>query len=133
MIVGFCQTEFQPLDPKLLFKSTDKTSLIEQQQQFYRCAQSVHLSTYDSGFVDDQTVESLTTANPISGSENNLTNEENMNIDDILLTKSEDDEDDDLPLNGLTINEIRNSKRQKWKTAAKHVSFQGELLDLCMS
>jgi hypothetical protein len=52
-----------------------------------------------------------------------------MNIDDILLTKSEDDEDDDLPLNGLAINEIRNSKRQKWKTAAKHVSFQGELLD----
>ena len=94
----------------------------QQQTQFFRCAQSVQLSTHDSGFVDDQTVESASMANPISGSENNP--------DDILLTKSEaveDDEDDedDVPGNALEINEIRISKRAKWKVMAKRVSFQG--------
>ncbi len=132
MIIGFCQTEFQPLDPKLLFKSTDKISLTEQQQQqqqFFRCSQSVQLSTYDSGFVDDQATENSITPNPMSGSENNLTNE-HMNTDDILLTKSEgveedeDEDEDDCQGNGLEPNE---NKRQKWKTVAKRVSFQGEL------
>jgi len=69
MIVGYCQQEFQPLDPKLLFKQpTDKTSLADH-QQFYPCSQSVQLSTYDSGFVDDQTVGSLMTPNEINESE----------------------------------------------------------------
>lgn len=130
IIIGFCQNEFQPLDPKLLFQSTDKTSLIEQQQtQFFRCTQSVQLSTHDSGFVDDQTIESATMTNAISGSENNLTNEQN-HPDDILLTRSEaveddDDDEDDTPGLVLETNEIRNSKRPKWKAMAKRVSFQG--------
>jgi hypothetical protein len=52
---------------------------------------------------------------------------EHMNTDDILLTRSEavedDDEDeDDFQGNGLEPNE---NKRQKWKTVAKRVSFQG--------
>jgi hypothetical protein len=51
-------------------------------------------------------------------------------MDDILLTKSEeeeeeDDNDDNIPENSLATNEIRNSNQQKWKTAPKHVSFQG--------
>ena len=105
-------------------------SLIEQQQQYYRCSQSIQLSTYDSGFIDDQTIESLTTTHPISGSENNLINEQknqHSNIDEILLTTSEgvDDDEHDSPVNDLITNEIRNSNRQKWKTIAKHVSFQG--------
>lgn len=132
VIIGFCQSEFQPLDPKLLFPSTDKIALIEQQQtQFFRCTQSVQLSTYDSGFVDDQTVESATTANPNSTSENNLVSE-HMHPDDILMTKSEavedeeeEEDDDDPPGNILETNEIRNSKRPKWKSIGKRVSFQG--------
>ncbi len=47
-------------------------------------------------------------------------------MDDILLTKSEDDdEEDDLPLNGLAKNELRNSNQQKWRHVSKRVSFQG--------
>ena len=120
MIVGFCQAEFQPLDPKLLFKqSPDKTSLAEH-QQFYPGPQSVQLSTYDSGFVDDQTVGSLIAVNEINESEEK---DKHMSMDDILLIKSEDDEDDD----NLQLNELRNSNRQKWKNVSKRVSFQGLL------
>lgn len=130
IVVGFCQTDFQPLDPKLLFQSNEKSlSLIEQQQQYYRCTQSVQLSAYDSGFVDDQTVESSTTVHPRSGSENNLILEQktsHSNTDEILLTKSEHvDDGNDSPINDFSTNELRNSNRQKWKTVAKHVSFQG--------
>ena len=131
MIIGFCQSEFQPLDPKLLFPSTDPISFVEQQTQFFRCTQSVQLSTYDSGFVDDQTVESAMTANPNSASDTHLANEQ-MHPDDILLTKSEavedeedEDEDDFPPGNALESNETRNSKRPKWKSIGKRVSFQG--------
>ncbi len=134
VIVGFCQTDFQPLDPKLLFQSIDKTSFIDQ-QSFYRCSQSVQLSNYDSGFVDDQTVESSTMANPLNGSDENLINEQKsaqINMDDILLTKSEDDDEEEKeensPENGLATNEMRNSKRQKWKAVSKRVSFQGKIL-----
>jgi hypothetical protein len=120
MIVGYCQQEFQPLDPKLLFKqSTDKTSLADH-QQFYPCSQSVQLSTYDSGFVDDQTVGSLMTPNEINESEEK---DKHMSMDDILLIKSEDDDEDD----NLPLNELRNSNRQKWKNVSKRVSFQGLL------
>lgn len=114
LIVGFCQTEFQPLDPKLLFKSGEN-------QQFYRCSQSAQLTTYDSGFVDDQTVESLTTANH---TEENLLNEqkdEQTNVDDILLTKSEDEED----RNETPDTDQTNPNQQKWKPISKRVSFQG--------
>jgi hypothetical protein len=61
-------------------------------------------------------------------SETNLTNEQkndHLSMDDILLTKSEDDEDDDLPPNGRSMNELSNSNRQKWRNVAKRVSFQG--------
>jgi hypothetical protein len=106
----------------------DKTALTEQ-QQFYRCSQSAQLSTYDSGFVDEQTMGSLTAGNTCGGSESNLVNEQkdqHMSMDDILLTKSEeDDDDDDLLSNGLTINDARQSNRQKWRHISKRVSFQG--------
>ncbi|CAF1117464.1 unnamed protein product [Rotaria sordida] len=134
VIIGYCQNDFQSLDPKLLFKTNDKTSLIEH-QPFYRCTQSVQLSTYDSGFVDEQTVGSLTAINNINEFENNLINKdknEHMSMDDILLTKSEEDDDDDndddgdLQLNDLITDELRNSNQQKWKNISKHVSFQEE-------
>ncbi|CAM2697728.1 unnamed protein product [Rotaria socialis] len=128
LTVGFCQTEFQALDPKLLLKSTDKR--ITDNQSFFRCSQSVQLSTYDSGFVDEQTLESLTAMHDTHESEENSQNkqkDEHMSMDDILLTKSEeDDDDDDLQLSGLIIDELRNSNQQKWKNAAKRVSFQEE-------
>ena len=102
MIVGHCQTNFQPLDPKLLMKNNEKMS---------RSIQSVHLSTYDSGFVDEHAVESsMATSHP-----NNPT-DVHLSLDDILLTKSEDEDDDGLAAN-----------RQKWKNGTKRVSFQGEL------
>ena len=50
---------FNHLDPKLLLKSMDK-SLLADHQQFYNYSQSLQLSTYDSGFFDDQTMDSLT-------------------------------------------------------------------------
>jgi hypothetical protein len=53
IIIGHCQIDFQPLDPKLLLKSTDK-SLLADHQQFYSYSQSI----YDSGFFDDQTMYS---------------------------------------------------------------------------
>lgn len=35
-------------------------SLLAEHQQFYNCSPSFQLSTYDSGFFDDQTMDSLT-------------------------------------------------------------------------
>ena len=52
--VGHCQTDFQPLNPKLLEKS-----LLAEHQQLYTCSQSLQFSAYDSGFFDDQTTDSL--------------------------------------------------------------------------
>lgn len=107
LIVGHCQADFQPLDPKLLMKSNEKMS---------RSTQSVHLSTYDSGFVDEHAVESsMATSHP------NPT-DIHLSLEDILLTKSEDEDDEGISAN-----------RQKWKNGTKRVSFQGEppaLLDL---
>ncbi|UJR14129.1 hypothetical protein I4U23_001123 [Adineta vaga] len=125
VIIGVCQTEFQSLDPTLLFKSTNDN------QQFYRSSQSiVPLSTHDSGFVDEQTVGSFSVTHANSGLENSLHNEQrdrHMSMDDILLAKSEDDEDDDdLPMNHFTTNEFSNPNKQKWRQAAKRVSFQEE-------
>jgi hypothetical protein len=60
MIVGHCQTDFQPLDPKILLQFKEK-SLLADHQQFYNCSQSFQLSTYDSGFFDDQTMDSTAT------------------------------------------------------------------------
>jgi len=95
MIIGYCQTEFQSLDPKLLIRSS--TTAIED----FQCAQSVHLTTYDSGFIDDTQMKSL---NPISLTDN----------EDTSLTKSETEDD----------------VNAKWKPPVKHVSFQGLILIL---
>ncbi|UJR33037.1 hypothetical protein I4U23_020496 [Adineta vaga] len=54
IIVGHCQTDFQPLNPKLLEKSH-----LAEHQQLYTCSQSLQFSAYDSGFFDDQTTDSL--------------------------------------------------------------------------
>lgn len=109
-------------------KSNEKPLLIER-QQFFRCSQSTQLSTYDSGFVDEQNIESITTAHANNESENDLHNRrhnEHMSMDDILLTKSEEDDDyDDLPSNGVAQNEPNNSNQQKWRQVSKRVSFQG--------
>ncbi len=55
IIIGHCQTNFQPLDPKLFLKKTDK-SLLADHEQLYNYSQSYELSAYDSGFFDDQTM-----------------------------------------------------------------------------
>lgn len=60
IIIGRCQTDFQPLDPKLFLKPPDK-SLLADHQQFYSYSQSLQFSPYDSGFFDDQTSDSSTT------------------------------------------------------------------------
>ncbi len=54
IIIGHCQTEFQPLDPKLFIQKSDQC-LLAVHQQLYSCSQSLELSAYDSGFFDDQT------------------------------------------------------------------------------
>jgi hypothetical protein len=57
IIIGHCQTEFQPLDPKLLlFEKKPNQCLLPLHQKFYTCSESLELSTYDSGFFDDQTM-----------------------------------------------------------------------------
>lgn len=79
-------------------------------EKLSRSIQSVHLATYDSGFVDEQAVESsMTTSHPAN------TTDVHLSLDEILLTKSED-EDDDGP----------SATRQKWKNGPKRVSFQGK-------
>ena len=136
IIVGHCQAEFQPLDPKLLFKSVEKISFSEHPQTF-RCSQ---LTTYDSGFVDDQTIGSSTAATlAILGgsSDDDLIDKkrlERMSMDDILLTKSEDDDDDDegLGIHGSSGKRLRSANPQKWKNIAKRVSFQGEATVGCL-
>jgi hypothetical protein len=55
IIVGYCRSDFQPLNPDLITKSTDK-SLLAEHQQFYPYSQSLQLSTNDSGFIDDQMI-----------------------------------------------------------------------------
>lgn len=114
MVVGHCQTEFQPLDPKLLLKSNEKVS---------RSSQSVHLSTYDSGFVDEHAVESSMAVTPMMNiSESHRRAEIHLNLDEIQMTKSEDEDDDGLT-NDASVNP---SNRQKWKNMSKRVSFQGD-------
>ncbi len=54
IIIGHCQTEFQPLDPQILVQKSDQC-LLAVHQQFYTCSQSLDFSAYDSGFFDDQT------------------------------------------------------------------------------
>lgn len=125
-IIGFCQAEFQPLDPKLLFQSTDKT--IMDNQSFLRCSQSVQLSTYDSGFVDEPTLENLTGIHDVTEKENSLPDkqkDEHMSMDDIMLTKSEEDDEEDS--HDLILTELRNPSQQQWKTVAKRVSFLGKI------
>lgn len=64
IIVGHCQVDFQPLNPTLFLKPPEK-SLLADHQQFYSCSQSLQLSAYDSGFFDDQTMNSLATTSTI--------------------------------------------------------------------
>jgi hypothetical protein len=81
IVVGYCQTDFQPLDPKLLLKSTDK-SLLADHKQYYSYSQSLQLSTYDSGFFDDETMNSLASTTTIQSQELDESTNECMNIDD---------------------------------------------------
>ena len=60
IIVGHCQARFQPLDPKLLIKPMRKSTTFDQ-HEFEHCSQSFHVSSYDSGFVDDSNLESIAT------------------------------------------------------------------------
>ena len=46
----------------------------------------------------------------------------------MLLTKSEEDDDDNLPLNHSAPTELNKSNRQKWRQASKRVSFQGKYI-----
>lgn len=103
VIIGFCQTDFQPLDPKLLLETT-----VTKQEDLH-CTQSVQLTTYDSGFIDELNLENSNSKilNPISTSDN----------DDMILTKSEIDDD----------TTESHSKEIKWKNIEKHVSFQGSI------
>ena len=71
IIVGHCQTDFQPLNPKLLTKLTDKT-LLADHQQFYTYSQSFQYSAYDSGFFDERTMDSLTSSTDESEREENF-------------------------------------------------------------
>ncbi|CAF1272754.1 unnamed protein product [Rotaria sordida] len=131
IIVGHCQTDFQPLDPKLLVKSTDK-SLLAEHQQFYNCSQSFQLSAYDSGFFDDQISESLTipttkTSMITNELKNNLgknVKKERKNIDDMLININESNEESVLSLNDLSTKDIQKLNRQKQRHVTKHVSFQ---------
>ena len=102
--------------------------------RFFRTLQSTHVSVHDSGFVDDQTVESSTTMRATSSTDRSELNQNNeqMVMDDILLTKSEDDDDEEgqntekqIGPVSLSAGDLRNSHRQKWKQAGKRVSFQG--------
>lgn len=54
IIVGHCQANIQPLNPRLLEKS-----LLAEHQQLYTCSQSLQFSAYDSGFFEDQATDSL--------------------------------------------------------------------------
>ncbi|CAF3795119.1 unnamed protein product, partial [Adineta steineri] len=84
IIVGHCQTDILPLDPKIF----DKTLLAEH-HQFYSCSQSLQFSTYDSGFFDDQTINSLPmtlTNEPISN-DNISSSETNDNSSPNSLSK----------------------------------------------
>ena len=101
------------------------------------------MTTYDSGFVDDQTIGSSTAATlAILGgsSDDDLLDKkrlERMSMDDILLTKSEDDEDDDdedegLGIHGSSGKRLRSANPQKWKNIAKRVSFQGKATIGCL-
>lgn len=113
---------------------SDKNSLTEQSRVF-RTLQSVQLSTHDSGFVDEQAADSLTTGRPTSSMDQfdgNMNTDEHMTIDDILLTKSEEEEEDDdnqrsrVTHRSSEEREARRSNRQKWKSSSKRVSFQGQ-------
>lgn len=133
MIVGHCQAVFQPLDPKLLIKPSDK-SLLAEHQHFYSCSPSFQISVNDSGFFDDQASDSLSTVPPpptmsTHQLKNNLAKKfkyEHRSFDNIFIYKSEEEDDvHSLPLNSLSSTKYsRTSNMHKQQHAAKRVSFQ---------
>lgn len=132
IIVGHCQTDFQPLDPKLFIKSKDK-SLLAEHKHLYSYSQSFQLSAYDSGFFDDQASDNLSTststATVTSTKElrNNLSKKgklEHRSIDAIFTKKNEDTEETVISLNDLSASDSTKSLRQKQRLANKRVSFQ---------
>jgi hypothetical protein len=60
--VNRCQTDFQPLDPNFLLKSSKKCAWLDRRDNEL-CSSSFQLSLYDSGFVDDCNGDSLVTSN----------------------------------------------------------------------
>lgn len=138
-IVGHCQAELQQLDPKVLLKCNEKCAFVEH-HEFYPCSHSFQLSSYDSGFIDEHTMDSSATTTTTTvamaggGSENTLAIEHQdslTRIDEIFSNKTEDDDDDDdydenLTSHGLSSAELQDIHHSRSRQSEKRVSFQGK-------
>lgn len=82
VIVRHCQMDFQGFDPKIICKSSKKSSPIDQ-NDCDRSSHSFQISTCDSAFVDDSMIDSLTTTSsnvPVEQRENNLNRSESRKV-----------------------------------------------------
>ncbi|CAF0909832.1 unnamed protein product, partial [Didymodactylos carnosus] len=106
LTTGYCQTEFTPLDPNLLLKNSNLFQTLldssskavtcdDTAEHLYRYSQSAQLSTYDSGFIDDKSDQSIVS------SSSNLSNTKQMrpvSCPDVQILQSENEKSPHIDL-----------------------------------